>query len=100
MTIPMKKFGRQGPDLSILGFGAMRLPGFREGRYDEFMEQAVSLLRKGIELGINYIDTAQLYDVGYSEIAVGKAIDGFRDQVFVSTKIPPRLLGGSDEAHR
>ena len=39
MTIPMRKFGRHGPDLSILGFGDMRLPGFREGRYDEFMEQ-------------------------------------------------------------
>jgi len=100
MTIPMRKFGRNGPDLSILGFGAMRLPGFREGRYDEFMEQAVSLLRKGIELGINYIDTAQLYDTGYSEIAVGKAINGFRDQVFISTKIPPRLLTGPDDLMR
>ena len=100
MTIPKRKFGRHGPDLTILGFGAMRLPGFREGRYDEFMEQAVSLLRRGIQLGINYIDTAQLYDAGNSEIAVGKAINGLRDRVFVSTKIPARFLTGPADLMR
>jgi aryl-alcohol dehydrogenase-like predicted oxidoreductase len=100
MSIPTRKFGRDGPDLSILGFGAMRLPGFREGKYDEYMDEAAGLLRRGIELGVNYIDTAQLYNAGYSEIAVGKAISGLRDRVFISTKISPRFLASPDDLTR
>jgi predicted aldo/keto reductase-like oxidoreductase len=100
MSIPIRKFGRDGPDLSILGFGAMRLPGFREGKYDEYMGDAAGLLRRGIELGVNYIDTAQLYNAGYSEIAVGKAISGLRDRVFISTKISPRFLASPDDLTR
>jgi predicted aldo/keto reductase-like oxidoreductase len=100
MSIPTRKFGRQGPDLSILGFGAMRLPGFREAKYDEHMDEAVDLLRRGIDLGINYIDTAQLYNAGYSEIAVGKAISPARDQVYVSTKIAARFLSSPEDLSR
>lgn len=101
MAIPTRKFGSDGPDLSILGFGAMRLPGFRQGKYDAvFMEGAVHLLRKGIELGINYIDTAQLYDGGRSEIAVGKAILDCGDRVHVSTKILPHMIHCTDDLKR
>jgi len=96
MTIPTRKYGLNGPELTILGFGAMRLPGFRSGKYEEFMETAAGLLRRGIELGINYIDTAQIYDSGNSEIAVGKAIRGYRDRVFISTKISPRFISSAD----
>ena len=100
MAIPSRRFGRNGPDLSILGFGAMRLPGFRSGKYDEHMEEATNILRRGIELGINCIDTAQVYDFGHSEIAVGKAIRGYRDQVFISTKILPQIINSADDFKR
>ncbi|MDY6835377.1 MAG: aldo/keto reductase [Chloroflexota bacterium] len=100
MTIPTRQFGHNGPELSILGFGAMRLPGFRQGRYEECMDEAVNLLRRGIELGINYIDTAQLYDMGYSEIAVGKAIHNCRDQVYIATKILPPMISSADDFKR
>ncbi|MDD5224929.1 MAG: aldo/keto reductase [bacterium] len=96
MAIPRRKFGHSGPELTILGFGAMRLPGFRTGDFDTHMEGAVKLLRRGIELGINYIDTAQLYDAGHSEIAVGRAIREARDRVFISTKILPNLVSSAD----
>ena len=96
MTLPKRKFGRSGPELTILGCGAMRLPGFRTGDFDRHMEGAVKLLRRGIELGINYIDTAQLYDAGHSEIAVGRAIQGVRDRVVISTKILPNMISSAD----
>ena len=100
MTIPTKRFGHKGPELSILGFGAMRLPGFRQGRYQDCMDEAVYLLRRGIELGINYIDTAQLYDMGYSEIAVGKAIHGYQDRVHISTKTLLPMVASVDDFNR
>ena len=96
MSILKRKFGRSGPELTILGFGAMRLPGFRTGDFEGHLEGAVQLLRRGIELGINYIDTAQLYDAGHSEIAVGQAIQGVRDRVIISTKILPNLVSSAD----
>jgi len=49
---------------------------------------AVPLLRRSFELGVNYVDTAPYYCDKQSEIAVGKAIKGYRDKVYVSTKNP------------
>lgn len=100
MRLPTRQFGTNGPDLTILGFGAMRLPGFRDGKYDECMDMAVDLIRKGIESGINYIDTANLYDAGNSEIAVGKAIRGCRDKVIISTKIIVTAVPSTDDFKR
>lgn len=74
-------FGKTGVKVSRLGFGAMRLPVDKP-------DVAVELLRQGIKLGINYIDTALYYLDGQSEVLVGKAISGQRDKVIVSTKNP------------
>ena len=53
------------------------------------MEQAVPVLRRGIELGLNYIDSAQAYGAGTSEVAVGLAIKGYeRSKLNLTTKIP------------
>jgi len=100
MAIPTRKYGSSGLELTILGFGAMRLPGFRGRRYEEHMEGAANLMRRGIELGINYIDTAQYYDSGYSEIAIGKAIQGVRDKVFISSKIVALMVPDTSEFER
>ncbi len=96
MAIEKRKFGKNGPELSILGFGAMRLPGFSSGKFDDHMDGAVDLLKKGIESGINYIDTAQLYDQGYSEKAVGKAIKDYRENVTISTKLMAPFISSAD----
>ncbi len=73
-----REYGKTGKKVSALAFGAMRLPD------DE--EKAVELLTYGLDKGINYIDTAMMYVNGNSEIYVGKAIKGRRDQVFISSK--------------
>jgi hypothetical protein len=68
--------------VSALGFGAMRLPF-------EDAEESVALLRLGMSLGINYIDTAYVYgEDGSSEKYVGRAIQGSRDRVYIATKNP------------
>jgi predicted aldo/keto reductase-like oxidoreductase len=82
-----RPFGRTGIQASILGFGAMRLPTLEDGAVD--LEKSVPLLRRGIDLGINYIDTAHVYIKGTSEIAVGQAIKGYeRERLYLATKIP------------
>ena len=68
---------RIGGDLSILGFGCMRLPLTPEGAIDE--PAAERLMRQGFERGINYFDTAWPYHGGKCEEFVGRAISGFRD---------------------
>ncbi len=82
-----RQFGNTGIHVSILGFGAMRLPTHRGGKVD--LDRAVPLLRHGIDLGINYIDSAYTYLRGTSEVAVGKAIKGYeRESLYLGTKIP------------
>ena len=65
----------------------MRLPSHEDGQVD--LDQSVPLLRRGIDLGINYIDTAYVYINGTSEVAVGQAIKGYdRESLYLATKIP------------
>jgi uncharacterized protein len=75
-----RTYGRTGVSVSALGFGAMRLP------QDE--DYAAEIMVKGLDLGVNYIDTAYGYGDGWSERMVGRAIKGRRDQVYVATKNP------------
>jgi predicted aldo/keto reductase-like oxidoreductase len=82
-----RTFGKTGLKVSILGFGAMRLPQLEDKTVD--LEASVPMLRKGIDLGINYIDTASVYINGTSEIAVGQAIKPYpRESLYLATKIP------------
>ena len=82
-----RTLGKTGIQTSILGYGAMRLPSLEDGTCD--IEKSVPLLRRGIDLGINYIDTAYVYIKGTSEVAVGQAIKGYdRDKLYLATKIP------------
>jgi hypothetical protein len=78
---------KTGDDLSILGFGCMRLP-MTLGRIDE--TRATRQVRSAIDAGVNYIDTALPYHAGQSEPFVGRALrDGYREKVRVATKLPP-----------
>lgn len=82
-----RAYGNLGIEVSALGFGAMRLPHLEDGTCD--YDRAVPMLQRGIELGINYIDTAWVYIHGTSEVAVGKAIHGHdREKLVIATKIP------------
>lgn len=78
-----KEYGRTGDKVSRLGFGAMRLP--MKGDHVD-MDLAVSVIQRAFDRGVNYVDSAVGYCNGESQIAVGKAIKGRRDKMFVSTK--------------
>ena len=86
-----RRMNRVPNDLSILGFGCMRLPVKKEGNIDE--EQATAMLRYAIDHGVNYVDTAYPYHNGESEPFVGRALqEGYRDKVFLATKLPSWLI--------
>ena len=74
-----REYGKTGLRVSVLGFGAMRLPRSKP-------DLAIEILRRAFDLGVNYVDTAARYGLGKNEALVGKAIKGRRDQVYVATK--------------
>ena len=78
-----KEYGKTGHKVSRLGFGLMRLP--MVGDHVD-MDLSVALIRRAIELGVNYLDSAVGYCKRESQVAFGKGIKGLRDRVFVSTK--------------
>lgn len=79
-----RKIKKTGDELSVLGFGAMRLPT-KNGRKDE--KRATEQVRYAIDQGVNYIDTAVAY---MNEALVGRILgDGYREKVKIATKLPP-----------
>ena len=85
------EFGNTGIKMSALGFGAMRLPMQSEredGAELVDYDKAVPLMQKAFEMGVNYVDTAPYYCGSDSETAVGMALKGWRDKVYLSTKNP------------
>ena len=78
-----RMYGKTSDKISVLGYGAMRLP-MTDNHVD--MDISVAMIRRSIELGVNYLDTAVGYCGSESQIAIGKAVKGLRDKVFVSTK--------------
>jgi len=84
-----RTFGKLGWKISILGFGAMRLP-VRDNNMENINEPlAKKMIRYAIDNGVNYVDTAYPYHMGKSEVLVGKALkDGYREKVKLVTKLP------------
>lgn len=77
---------KNGDELSILGFGCMRFPTKRNS-IDEVHTEA--LIISAIEQGVNYFDTAYVYNLGKSESILGKVLSkGYRDRVKIATKMP------------
>jgi predicted aldo/keto reductase-like oxidoreductase len=83
-----RKLGPLDVEVSALGFGAMRLPTVNDGK-DVDEPKTVEMIRRAIDEGVNYVDSAWPYHGGQSETAVGAALtDGYRQRVYVATKLP------------
>ena len=78
-----RRLGHSDLEISVIGFGCMSLPLERE-------EDCIQMIHRAIELGINYFDTADLYQKGLNEIVMGKALSVKRDQVIIATKVGNR----------
>jgi len=78
-----REYGKTKVKLSRLGFGCMRFP--MEGGHVK-KEETIRMLHYAMDLGINYFDSAVMYCNNESEIILGKAIKGRRDNLYISTK--------------
>ena len=96
-----RNFGKSQVRVSALGFGCMRLPvvGGDSGKIDEPV--AAAMLRKAIDHGLNYVDTAWPYHSEQSEPFVGRTLqDGYREKVFLATKMPSWLVISPEDLER
>lgn len=90
-----RNFGSTDWKASVLGLGCMRLPCFEDRRNSAAVDepQAVEIIRRAIDKGVNYLDTAYSYHAGKSEEVIGRALeDGYRERVRVATKLPVWLV--------
>jgi aryl-alcohol dehydrogenase-like predicted oxidoreductase len=79
-----RTLGRKGPTVSAIGLGCM---GMSPGVYGPAEEAAsIRTIHRALDLGVTFLDTAEIYGAGHNEELVGKAIAGRRNEVFLATK--------------
>jgi aryl-alcohol dehydrogenase-like predicted oxidoreductase len=77
-------FGKTDMEITPIGFGSWAIGGNAWGPQDD--EEAVGAIRRAVELGMNWIDTAAVYGFGHSEELVARALKGVSERPYVFTK--------------
>lgn len=92
-TITKIALGKNGPLVSKLGLGCMRMsPVWGSKGADE--NESIATIRTALDNGINFLNTGDFYGSGHNELLVGKAIKGRRDDAFISVKFGAIIYGG------
>jgi diketogulonate reductase-like aldo/keto reductase len=80
--VELRDFGATGVKVPVIGQGTWNMERSRK--------KSIEAIRRGLDLGMTHIDTAEMYGSGAVEEIVGEAIDGRRDEVFLASKVLPR----------
>src|SRR5687768_10661432 len=107
MTMQQRALGSSGLEVSAIGLGCMTMTGGYSATPDR--QDMIGLLRRAVELGVTFFDTAEIYGPHANEELVGEALAPYADQVIIATKfaqdIDPvgraprgRMLGPEDIA--
>jgi len=101
-----REFGKTGVQVSALGFGCMRFPVLDNDNSQIDEELATEMIHMAIENGVNYFDTAYPYHAenfsspGNSEPFLGKVLKGYREKVYMATKLPCWLVESREDMDR
>lgn len=94
--IEKRILGKSGIEVTKIGVGLWAIGGDQWGEVDD--RESLDMIDAALDLGINFFDTADVYGGGHSEVLLGKAMKGRRDQFVVATKIGWRGFDGDKGA--
>ena len=83
-----RPMGSEGPPITVIGYGAWEAGGDAWGP-NESEASVIEAIHAGLDAGMSWIDTAEVYGKGVSETLVGKAVADRRDQALLFTKVGP-----------
>ncbi|RDI11105.1 aldo/keto reductase [Flavobacterium sp. AG291] len=92
-TIKKIQLGNNGPLVSKLGLGCMRMSSVWGGAQNDENE-SIATIQQALDNGINFLNTGDFYGSGHNEMLVGKAIKGRRDDAFISVKFGAIFYNG------